>query len=320
MKIVACTSFIRTICISAVFSLLIASQSFSGGLPGSGGHYPNGAEDFMVGALPPPGTYLVNYMMLVQKDSLKNNSGKTAADINFSVFAEVPRLIYVSPYSLFGASLAAHVFIPYYSADLTAPALGNLNVNDKGMGDIIFSPLVFGWHFGPELHAVAALDIWAPTGDYDKTNLSTQVLSKNHWTFEPVLAVSYLKEGFDSSVKLMYDFNTDNDDYLMPGPPGSPTVKLSPGQEFHVDWALGYSLKNGLTGGLVGYNFWQTTEDEVNGSKASDGKSKVGGVGVGLKYWPKQGPFSVTLKQYWEYNAKNTPTGPQTVFKMIYAF
>ncbi|HIJ86079.1 MAG TPA: hypothetical protein HPP97_00180 [Desulfuromonadales bacterium] len=320
MNIVICTRFIHTICISALLSLLIASTGLAGGLPGSGGHYPNGAEDFMVGALPPPGTYLVNYMLLVQKDSLKNNSGSTAADINFSVFAEVPRLIYVSPYSLFGASLAAQVFIPYYSADLTAPALGNLNVNDKGMGDIIFSPLVLGWHFSPELHAVAALDIWAPTGNYDKTNLATQVLSKNHWTFEPVLAVSYLKDGFDASIKLMYDFNTENDDYLMPGPPGSPTVKLSPGQEFHMDWALGYSAKNGLTGGLVGYNYWQTTDNEVNGSNASDGKSQVGGIGVGLKYWPKQGPFSVTLKQYWEYNAKNMPTGPQSVFKIIYAF
>jgi hypothetical protein len=317
MRIVACTRFIRTIWMSGLLSVLIASQCWAGGLPGSGGHYPNGAEDFMVGALPPPGTYLVNYMMLVQKNSLKNNSGNTLADVNFSVFAEVPRLIYVSPYTLFGANLAAHAFLPYYSADLTAPALGNLNVNDKGMGDIIFSPLVLGWHFGPELHAVAALDIWAPTGNYDKTNLATQVLSKNHWTFEPVLAVSYLKDGFDASIKLMYDFNTENNDYLHPG---LGTGKLSPGQEFHFDWALGYSMKNGLTGGLVGYNFWQTTDDEFNSTKVADSKSQVGGIGVGLKYWPSQGPFSMIFKQYWEYNAKNIPTGPQTQFKIIYAF
>ncbi len=310
MKNVDRSRFFRSFWIAAVFSLLISSQGWAGG----GQHYPNGAEDFMVGALPPPGTYLVNYMMLVQKNSLRDNSGNSLpADFNASVFVEVPRLIYVSPYSLFGASLAAHVFVPFYSADVTASSTAipplNFDKNDKGIGDIIFSPLVLGWHFGPELHAVFALDMWAPTGNYDKNNPATQILSKNHWTFEPVLAVSYLKEGFDLSAKLMYDFNTRNSD-----------TKTDPGQEFHFDWAAGYGLKNGLSGGVVGYNYWQTTDDEVNGLKVADNKSQVGGIGVGIKYWPKMGPFSMTIKQYWEYGAKNIATGPQTQFKIIYAF
>ncbi|MEI6306867.1 MAG: transporter, partial [Deltaproteobacteria bacterium] len=121
-------------------------------------------------------------------------------------------------------------------------------------------------------------------------------------------AFSYLKEGFDISAKLMYDFNTRNS-----------ATKTDPGQEFHIDWALGYGLKNGLSGGLVGYNYWQVTKDSVSGVSDKD-KSQVGGIGVGIKYWPKMGPFSMTLKQYWEYAAKNTATGSQTVFKINYAF
>lgn len=321
MNILPLFRFFRAMLVIVTFCLLLAGQALAGGLPGSGGHYPNGAEDFMVGALPPPGTYLVNYMILAQKNSLSNKS-LPPNDFNASVFAEVPRLIYVSPYKVLGASLAAHIFVPFYSADITlkspvpAPAL-NFDHNDKGLGDIIFSPLVFGWHFGPELHAVFALDMWAPTGNYDKNNAATQVLSKNHWTFEPVLAISYLKEGFDASAKLMYDFNTDNDNYLHPS---GVTGRLSPGQEFHFDYAAGYSFKNGLTTGVVGYNYWQVTDDEFNGVKDLNQKSQVGGIGVGLKYWPKMGPFSATLKQYWEYNAQNIATGPQTMLKMVYAF
>lgn len=308
MKNFACTRFLRTIWIAVAFSLLIAAQVLAGG----GQHYPNGAEDFMVGALPPPGTYLVNYMILAQKNSLKDNTGKSVpVDFNASVFAEVPRLIYVSPYSLFGASLAAHIFVPFYSADVTVSAGGTKVVddNDKGVGDIIFSPLVLGWHFGPELHAVFALDMWAPTGNYDKNNAATSILSKNHWTIEPVLAVSYLKEGFDISAKLMYDFNTRNND-----------TKTDPGQEFHIDWALGYGLKNGLSGGVVGYNYWQVSDDKGAGADPNMQGSQVGGIGIGLKYWPKQGPFSMILKQYWEYEAKSMATGPQTQFKIVYAF
>lgn len=308
MKIVACTRVIRTIWISGLLSLMIASLSWAGG----GQHYPNGVEDFMVGALPPPGTYLVNYMLYVRKDSLKNNSGNSVpVDFDAKVLAEVPRLIYVTPYTLLGANWAVQAFLPLYSADVTVTAGGNRVVDDsdKGMGDVIFSPLVLGWHFGPELHAVFALDMWAPTGTYNKNDTSSQILSKNHWTFEPVLAVSYLKNGFDASAKLMYDFNTENSD-----------TNTKPGQEFHVDWALGYSMNNGFTGGLVGYNYWQVTDDKGTGADPTMQDSRVGGIGVGLKYWPKQGPLSATLKQYWEYNAKSIATGPQTQFKIIYAF
>lgn len=308
MKPLSCSRILRSFRLVAVFTLMAVAQSWAGG----GQHYPNGVEDFASGALPPPGTYLVNYMLLVQKNSLRDNSGKAVpVDLNASVFAEVPRLIYVTPLTLLGANWAVQAFLPLYSADVTVSAGGNKVVddNDKGVGDIIFSPLILGWHFGPELHAVFALDMWAPTGNYDKNNAATSILSKNHWTFEPVLAVSYLKEGFDVSAKLMYDFNTRNSD-----------TGTDPGQEFHIDWALGYGLKNGLSGGVVGYNYWQTTDDEVNGIKQKNTKSQVGGIGAGIKYWPKQGPFSMTLKQYWEYDAKNIATGPQTQFKIIYAF
>lgn len=312
---------IFSLLLAAVFSVVAATQGAAGGLPGTGQHYPNGVEDFAVGALPPPGVYMVNYLILAQKKSLRDNSGNNLpADFKADVIAEVPRLIYVSPYTVMGASWGMHAFLPFYGSDIkSSSAIPPLNIDseDKGLGDIIFSPAIFGWHFGPNLHAVAALDIYAPTGNYDRDRLSTQILSKNHWTVEPVLAVSYFLNGFDFSAKFMYDFNSKNDDYLHPS---GVVGDLRPGQEFHFDWALGYSTKGGITAGLVGYNFWQTTDDEFNGVDVQDSKSRVGGIGVGFKYWPKQGPFSMTFKNYWEYGARNTPTGPQTQLKVTYAF
>lgn len=312
---------LRTLWIAVALFILTDVQSWAGG----GQHYPNGVEDFAVGALPPPGVYLVNYLILAQKNSVRDNSGNSQpGNFKADVLAEVPRFIYVSPFKLLGADWGAQVFLPFYSADLQAgsslatPADKALDSREKGLGDIIFSPLIFGWHFNQNLHAVAVVDFWAPTGNYDTYRPATQILSKNHWTIEPLLAVSYLWEGLDVSAKLMYDFNTSNDKFLNAA---TGTVgKLDPGQEFHIDWAAGYGLKNGLSGGLVGYNYWQTTDDEFNGATVENGKSRVGGIGVGVKYWPKMGPFSMTLKQYWEYGAKNIATGPQTQFKIIYAF
>jgi hypothetical protein len=304
--------------VAAVFFMLTVGQSWAGG----GQHYPNGVEDFAVGALPPPGVYLINYLLLVQKNGLRDDSGNNVLpSFKASVVAEVPRLVYVTPYTLLGGSYAVHMFLPTYSAEVnagTAPGAKDIvDSSDKGLGDIIFSPLVLGWHFGPNLHTVFAVDIWAPTGNYEKTRPASQILSKNHWTIEPVIAASYFWKGFDISGKFMYDFNTSNDDFLKSD---GTTGKLDPGQEFHIDWAVDYSFKNGISTGLVGYNYWQTSEDEVDGVKVANQDSQVGGIGVGVKYWPNKGPFSMVLKQYWEYAAKNIATGPQTQFKIIYAF
>ncbi|MFZ1574382.1 MAG: hypothetical protein WAT36_03925, partial [Chromatiaceae bacterium] len=43
-------------CLATALALATPAAATEGG----GGHYPNGAEDFMVGALPPPGTYFIN--------------------------------------------------------------------------------------------------------------------------------------------------------------------------------------------------------------------------------------------------------------------
>ena len=50
MKISKFHAAFRFLLISVAFSLLIVAQGWAGG----GQHYPNGAEDFAVGALPPP--------------------------------------------------------------------------------------------------------------------------------------------------------------------------------------------------------------------------------------------------------------------------
>jgi hypothetical protein len=311
---------VRTLCLAFLMSLLTVASSWGGG----GQHYPNGAEDFAVGALPPPGTYLVNYLVFAQKDSVRDNSGnKVFPAFKGDVMVEVPRLIYVTPFTILGASYAMQAFLPFYSADLQAgsntPSHHDiLDSREKGIGDIIFSPLVLGWHFGPNLHTVFAVDTWAPTGNYDAYRPATQIISRNHWTVEPVVAVSYFFAGFDASLKLMYDFNTTNHQYFNQA--SGTLAKLDPGQEFHMDWALGYSTKGGLTGGAVGYNYWQTTDDELNGTKVKNNKSRLGGAGVGLKYWPNHGPFSMTLKHYWEYDARNIAAGQQTQFKIAYAF
>jgi hypothetical protein len=217
-----------------------------------------------------------------------------------------PRFIYVTPWKLFGADYLVQVLTPIYQVDFKVKAPGGPDVNDTGLGDITVTPFGLSKHFGPNFHAVLALDIMLPTGHYDSTNPASTVVNRNNTTFETVLAMTYLNKGFDISTKLMFDVSTKKDGY-------------DPGNEFHFDWAAGYNVNADITVGASGYSYWQLAEDKTNGV-SSGVKGQVFGAGPTIKYWPKKGPVSATFKYHSEFGAKNVPVGSAAWLNIIYAF
>src|SRR5210317_2077801 len=99
-----------TVLVLAV-SLLIGSWAHA--TEGGGGAYPNGAEDFMSGALPPPGNYLIDYNLYYTADALVDGSGnEVPIDFDLEVVGTVLRLIHVSEKTFLGGNWAMHTFIP----------------------------------------------------------------------------------------------------------------------------------------------------------------------------------------------------------------
>jgi hypothetical protein len=271
---------------------------------GGGGAYPNGAEDFMVGALPPPGTYIKNYMTYYTASSFKGNSGNDLIpDFKLNVFADTLRLIHVTKTEILGASWAMHAFLPIVYQDVTAAGSSD---NRWGLGDIIIDPFILGWHF-PNFHVTTGLDIYLPTGTYDKNRQANA--GRNYWTFEPIVAMTYLGEGgFELSAKFMYDFNTENS-----------STNYQSGQEFHFDYTVGYHIDKQWAVGLGGYCYIQTTNDEVNGVTPPDGfKGQVYAIGPQAQYGYKNMNF--TLKWQYEFDAKYKPEGNKFWFNFVYAF
>lgn len=287
------------------FSLVAAvtgiDQAFA--TEGGGGAYPNGAEDFMTGALPPPGTYFINYLLYYNASKFKLSGGGEIPDFNLNAVANTFRLVHVTKQQIFGASWGMHAFLPvvYQSVDLPFG-----DDSRWGIGDIIIDPFILGWH-SKNWHLTTGIDIYIPVGSYDKDRIANA--GRNYWTFEPVVAFTYLSDsGFEVSAKFMYDFNTKNDD-----------TNYQSGQEFHFDYTIGYHIKNWKLG-VGGYYYYQTTNDEVNGQKVgSDGfKGRVFAVGPQVQYGYKN--MSFVLKWQPEFEAKNKPEGNKVWFKFMYAF
>ncbi|HNZ64547.1 MAG TPA: transporter [Smithella sp.] len=296
------------------FIILIAAAMLLGpvALPGTalateggGGSYPNGAEDFMAGALPPPGTYVKNFLTYYSASEFKNNNGNNLfPDFKLKVAADVVRVIHVTRYKILGADWAFHALIPLVHQDVE---LTGLSDDRAGLGDIIINPMVLGWHT-KNIHVAAGVDIFVPIGSYNQDRLANS--GRNYWTFEPVLGVTCLSDnGLELSAKFMYDINTENDD-----------TNYKSGREFHVDYTVGYHINKEWAVGVGGYYYNQMTDDELSGIKVgADGfEGRVFSIGPEVQYGYKN--MSFTLKWQPEFEARNKPEGDKLWFNLVYAF
>jgi hypothetical protein len=286
-------------------------------MAGGAGVYPNGAEGFWMGAVPPPGVYYLNYDLLYSSHRYNDNSsGEVDAGplkgFTIDVFANVSRFLYVSRVNVFGGSWAAHVFIPYQ--DINFKSAGD-NCHVSGLGDIIIDPFVVAWH-RENLHMVSGIDIYCPTGDYEPGRAAN--LSANAFVYEPAFAVTYMTplKGFTASAKFMYDIPEANKEFTHPFLPVSGELKY--GQEFHFDYSLDYMINSEWKVGVGGYYLQQTTDDKLEGARIDNSKGRVFAVGPGVEY--SKGKFITSFRTQLEMSAHNRAEGIANWLKVIYIF
>ncbi len=271
---------------------------------GGGSSYPMGAENYMSGAMPPPGFYGIVYSSHYDADSLRGNDGKKLS-VDFRVRASSidPRFIWVTAQNLLGGSLAFHTIMPL--VDLKVDLNGHAQ-RKQGLGDMTFGAAL-GYHLSDKLHAIVALDIMAPTGEYDQDDLAN--IGRNYWDIQPVLAVSYVDpQGLNADAKIMYDFNLKNH-----------ATDYTSGQEFHVDYALGWGLAKGWVVGVGGYVYQQTTDDRQHGERLENNKGRAFAIGPSIKYTNSDGWF-LTAKWQEETNVRNRADGEAYWLKLTVPF
>lgn len=278
---------------------------------GGGGAYPNGAEGFMTGALPPPGYYLIDYNLYYTADTLMDASGN-AIDVvpdaegnlvdnpfDLQVCGTIPRLVNVTKTKFLGGHWAQHVFVPLLYVDVTAP--DGTQDDNFGLGDIIVDPVILGWRRG-NMFMTAGCDVFVPVGDYEVDQLAN--LGRNYWTFEPVVACTYLEKGVEVSAKAMYDINLENDD-----------TKVKSGDEFHVDGAVGVALNKKWKVGVSGYYYQQMGNDEADGVEIEDSEGMTMAAGPALSY--QMGKINVVGKYQTEFDTENRPEGDKVWVNLV---
>jgi len=275
-----------------------------------GDQYPNGAENWFAGAIPPPGLYYVNYfgyytgqLKNASGDKVVLNGATPSVDATFDAF----RFVEVTHFKIFGADYAVHTIVPvvYQSMNL------NGRNSTTGVGDITIDPFILGWHRA-QWHAVTGFDINLPTGTYNQNDPRVSV-GAHYYSFEPVAAFSYMpKTGWEASTKLMYNIKTTNQ-----------ATNYHSGQEFHMDYLVGKHLGSWMLGG-TGYALKQLTDDRVNGvtMPLEPGLWDAGRRGQVLAVGPSAGYTNkrhMTFMTQWQHETlvRNRFGGDKVWFKMI---
>ncbi|AGA91314.1 protein involved in meta-pathway of phenol degradation [Thioflavicoccus mobilis 8321] len=269
--------------------------------------YPLGAENFMAGALPPAGDYVIDYLGYYTGE-YRDHRGDKVPGIDIDAVFNAMRYVHVSDHRILGGDWGFHVIVPFVHQDLHIPNPSLAGDAIFGLGDITIDPLIIGWHFPPDWHVTLGLDINLPTGRYDK-NDPTNSIGSNYWSVEPIAAFTYLNDaGLEVSVKAMYNFKTENDE-----------TDYRSGDDIHLDYLISQH-RGPWAFGIGGYYLAQTESDRQNGQRVGpDGtRAQVIAFGPALRYDYKGMSFIGTWNH--ETAVENYFQGDKFYFKFIAAF
>lgn len=271
------------------------------------GLYPLGYRVFLPGVMPEAGVYFRNDFywysasanaVVIENEVTVNGDIRAFADfVNLSLVFPAAKLIGAD----YGIVLAVPVVYSKISGDVDIAGM----ISDKGQshtsggGDILFTPVSLGWHWG-KLHFMAALSMYFPTGEYHKNTDIT--IGKNRFALDPNIAFTWFDPelGYEASAALGYTMNQANR-----------TTQYKSGDEIHLDFTLAKYFKNGVAAGCGGYYYQQVTADRGNGALLGPSKGRVIALGPIVSYNTKVKGHDISLsfKYFREFDSKDRWSG-----------
>ncbi len=316
-----CKRVIQFLVLAALAAPSIAEEA-------SSGHYSPGAAASFIDALPyEPGYAYVNQFVYYGGDVSSRTrlplGANIASGVDATSYADLHVLAYQSAYEILGGRYAAAAVLPLarldidVSGSITGPRgrtfKGGVSDRVEGLGDIYAAPFMLVWKKG-DFQYDTRLGVYAPTGEYDKDELSN--LGKNFWTLEPSVSLCYLgsKNGIEVSTYAGVDFNTEN-----------PDTDYRSGEQAHVEMTVAQHLPlgKGFAGlGANGFYYQQITGDSGDGAVLGDFEGRTAGVGPVLSYISKIGAHNLLLELKWlrELETENRLEGDYVWVKAAVSF
>jgi hypothetical protein len=267
-------------------------------------HYVPGSEGLKGATLPPPGIYLRDYNVAYYADRLNNSRGDAIPffDFNTFVYANVPRLLWITDAQLLGGNLGLDALLPIQYTDLSVGPF--FSDSTLGIGDFFLEGT---WsrhvkHFDFSLGA----GFWAPTGD-SSPSLSTRA-GLGYWTAMLTAGATWYldsQQKWAISALNRYEFNTEKEH-----------TDITPGQAYTLEWGVSRALSGSVDVGAVGY-YQQHVTGETTWVIPGDNEftfirpqnERVVGVGPEISVFYPQVTLGWSLRYVYEFLAENRLQG-----------
>ncbi len=228
-----------------------------------------------IGVVPPPAFYVSNLMTYLD---LQYSPDTRPGPRSLRTFSDALTVLWVPDVTILGARYGAAIQQAFVEKTVTGIPPRAARSTETGLNNTLISPLNLGWTLPGDLFVSARLGVHLPTGHYSRNNLVN--IANSFWTFEPNVGISYLKDGFDISVRLLYDIMTENTDS---NARGSVHNRYRSGNVFTADYTVSQAFGSWRFG-VTGYGVQQTHDDSADGHRLRDTKFSRFGIGPLIEY------------------------------------
>jgi len=273
-------------------------------------HYPPGIEGVKAATLPPPGVYFRDYNLFYYADRLNDAGGHeiAAADPRAFIYANVPRVVWITPWQLLGGHLGFDALLPLQYADvrINTPN-GRFDDSTFGIGDL-FAEITLSWHL-PQADFAIGYGPWAPTGDSSASDPTAP--GAGFWTHMFTAGMTWYMDTerrWALAALCRYEINHEDRD-----------SDWRPGQVFTVDYGLSYAVTPAIDLGIAGYFQTRTTGNRGAQAPTTD-REQVAGIGPEVVlFCSKLGLFTSVRYQY-EFLAESRLQGHTGVITLTRRF
>ena len=253
-------------------------------------HYAPGLEGIKAATLPPPGFYLRDYNWFYYADQVNDAHGDKigAADAKAFVYANVPRLVWITDVKLLDGYLGVDALVP-----LKYTYIKGVD-QTFGIGDV-FAEGTWSWHLKQWDLALAA-GVWAPTGDSPVKNPTRA--GSGYWGEMLTAGATWYpdeEKKWALSVLNRYEFNQKQEDTANP---------ITPGQAYTVEGGLSYGVTKTIDVGAIGYYQQQVTGDTGPANQQRP-HGRVAAIGPEISAFFPSATLGVSLRYAYEFMAES---------------
>jgi hypothetical protein len=258
------------------------------------------------GIVPPTFDWIVTFATIYYQGSLGASksipvAGTVTAGLNYQVLYTIANLVKTWGITAGGWNFASSFGVPFQYTN--ASSFHGLLPNDHAtqFADIFFTPVVAGYHLTKTDHVALSVQIYAPTGAYNTSQIANA--GQNTWTFTPTVAYTHLipSQNIELSANYGLEFYTPNGQTHYHNAPLS-VLDLLALKRFEGGWGVG------VVGGWI-----QQLGDDTGGIADVLGGTSGHSLGIGpMVTWSgKVGktPVSATFRWVNEFEASRRPKG-----------